>query len=339
MLMIKRVSVAMLLVSVALSSGCVMDVSEESAALTGELPMPRGLAHGAVNTLTHSIRVGPHRYVVVRESFSRASFQRTPRRAVLFLTGTPTTGDFANIPVDGYRGRELMAERGFFAYTIDFEGSGASTHPADGFALTFDALTESTRTVIEQLRRRRNVSRFDLIGEGEGGGVAVQLCADDTLIRSCTLSSMLYQSGTPQFEASFQSPEFRAMIFGAPNGYLDIPPPLYFNVLAAAPPEVAAWTLADQPGRYSMGLIAEELTHMPAYDPTGARVPGLIIRGELDQNAPLADTQLLAREYGSEGGASPATIVTIPGAMMLPRIEAPPQRERFWAAVVEHIDP
>src|SRR5690606_41121654 len=100
MLMIKRVSVAMLLVSVALSSGCVMDVSEESAALTGELPMPRGLAHGAVNTLTHSIRVGPHRYVVVRESFSRASFQRTPRRADLFLTGTPTTGAFANIPVD-----------------------------------------------------------------------------------------------------------------------------------------------------------------------------------------------------------------------------------------------
>lgn len=330
--------VSFLLLIAAVSTGCGFDSAEEPAAQVDELSMSGGLAHGAVKTLTYSIRVGPHRHVVVRESFTHASLRRTPRRAVMFLTGTPTTGDFANIPVDGYRGREQMAERGFFTYTLDFEGSGASTHPADGFALTFDALTESTRTAIEHLRRRRNVSRVDLIGEGEGGGVAVQLCADDTLIRSCTLSSMVYANGTPELEANFQSPEFRAMVFGAPNGYLDIPPPLYFNVLAAAPPEVAAWTLSDQPGRYSMGMIAEELAGLPAYDPTRARVPGLIIRGELDQNAPLADTEHLAVEYGSEGGASPATIVTIPGAMMLPRIEAPPQRDQFWAAVVDFID-
>ncbi|MGA9526049.1 MAG: alpha/beta hydrolase [Myxococcaceae bacterium] len=336
----KYVSCVWLVVFVGLCSGCALQAADQGAALSDEQSeMPQELTTEKVVTLTHSIRVGHHRRVVVRESFTRSSFQRSPRRAIVFLNGTPTTGDFFNIPVDGYRGRERLAERGFFAYTLDFEGSGASTYPEDAFGLTFDALTASTRAVVEHIRRSRSVSRVDLLGEAEGGGVAVQLCADDTIIRSCTLSSMLYQNGTDAFRAYFQSPEFRALVLGAPDGYLDIPPPLYFNVLAAAPPDVAAWTLANQPGRYSMGLVAEQLNGTPSYEPTGARVPGLIIRGELDQNAPLQDTQHLAQDYGSEGGAGPATLVSIPGAMMIPRIEAPPHNEQFWDAVVDFVDP
>ena len=85
--------------------------------------------------------------------------------------------------------------------------------------------------------------------------------------------------------------------------------------------------------------FAEELAGLPAYDPTGARVPGLIIRGELDQNAPVSDTLELAQAYGSAGGAAPASIVSIPGAMMQPRLEGAPHNDQFWDAVLAFIDP
>jgi pimeloyl-ACP methyl ester carboxylesterase len=317
--------------------GCGVEHVEETTARSQAIEeSPDGIE--GVITITHPVVIGPQRRVMVRESFSLAALQRSPRRAVLFIQGTPTTGDFYNMPIDGYRGRERMAAEGYFAYTIDLEGSGASTYPEDGLSLTFDVQTESMRAVVDFIRTARQVPLVDLYGEGEGGGIASQLCADDTRIRSCTLSSMLYKQGTDAFNAFFNSPQFRALIFGTPNGYLDTTAALYFNVLAGAPPEVASWVLANQPGRYSMGLIAEELVASPSYDPTHARVPGLIIRGEFDQNAPASDTAVLAAEYGSAGGAAPAQIVTVPGALMLPRIEAAPHNEQLWAAFLAFLE-
>jgi len=314
-------------------------IATEALAQPSATVVQEGLPPGQVLTLTHRFRIANDRRVAVRESFTVASWQRSPRRAILLLNGTPTTGDFYNIPIDGYRGRELLAQRGFFAYTVDFEGSGASTFPNDGFSLTFDVQTDSMRQVVDAIRRMRHVPVVDLLGEAEGGGVAAQLCADAERIRSCTLSAMLYKTATDAFRAFFLSQAFHDLIFGAPNGYLDIGPELYFNVLAAAPPEVAAWVLANQPGRYSMGLVAESLAEgLSGYDPTRARVPGLIIRGDFDQNAPASDTLMLAADYGLLGGAGPARIVTIPGALMIPRIEAPPNNERFWQAVLDFVD-
>ena len=327
--------VGCLLIGALLWSCAVDDVDETSSVNQAALSFP----HGPVITRTHTIRVGDHGRVVARESFTIESLLRWPRRAIVLLNGTPTSGELYNIPIDGYRGREILARHGFFAFTLDFEGSGESTFPEDGFSLTFDAHTDAMRDVVDYIRAARFVPRVDVLGEAEGGGVAAQLCADAARIRSCTLSSMLYRTPTDAFNAFFQSPGFRAMVFGAPQGYLDIPPELYFNVLVASPPDVATWTLANQPGRYSMGLIAEELAGLPAYDPTGARVPGLIIRGELDQNAPVSDTLELAQAYGSAGGAAPASIVSIPGAMMQPRLEGAPHNDQFWDAVLAFIDP
>ncbi len=318
-------------------AGCGVD-SLEDTSTTAQSIEHDGSAAEHVITIRHPVVIGPDRRVMIRESFTLASLQRQPRRAILFLDGTPTTGDLYNMPIDGYRGRERMAAQGFFAYTVDLEGSGASTYPEDGFSLTYDVQTESMQKVVDFIRTLRNVPLVDVYGEAEGGGIASQLCADDARIRSCTLSSMLYKQGTDFFNAFFLSPQFRALIFGTPNGYLDTTPELYFNVLAAAPPEVAAWVTANQPGRYSMGLVAESLIENPSgYDPTRARVPALIIRGEFDQNAPASDTEVLAAAYGSAGGAAPAQIVTIPGALMLPRIEAAPTREQFWSAVLDFL--
>src|SRR4030095_15577351 len=52
-----------------------------------------------VITLTHSVAIGGDRRVAVRESFTLQSWLRSPRRAILFLNGTPTTGGFFNISI------------------------------------------------------------------------------------------------------------------------------------------------------------------------------------------------------------------------------------------------
>src|SRR5690606_37039435 len=128
----------------------------------------QAVGHSPVITVTRPIRVGHQRRVMVTESFTVDSLLRHPRRAIVMLNGTPTTGDLYNVPIDGYRGRELLARRGFFAITLDFEGTGDSTYPADGFSLTFDALTDAMREVVDHIRTTRQVARVDVLGEAEG---------------------------------------------------------------------------------------------------------------------------------------------------------------------------
>jgi alpha-beta hydrolase superfamily lysophospholipase len=290
-----------------------------------------------VINLEYDVPVGPNRWIHVHESFTPRAWIRHPRRAVLLLAGTPTTGDFYNIPFAGYAGRELLAAQGYFAFAADPEGAGQSSYPENGFSATTDAQVAAITKVIDYIRHARLLPRVDVYGEAEGGWAATELCADGDRVRSCLLSSMLFRTGTDFFNAVFGSPEFRALILGAPAGYLTTTPDLYFNVISGSSPEVADWIQTHMPGRYAMGQIAEAVMHMPSYDPTHARVPGLIIRGEQDQNAPASDTADLAAAYGSATGAGPAEVVSIAGARMIPRIEPPPHNDQFWAAVLEFL--
>lgn len=292
-----------------------------------------------VYTFEHFVRLAPGRKVFVRESFTLNSWLRYPRRAVLMAAAVPVTDEFLNIPIDGYRMREMLAQRGFFAFTMDLEGAGQSNFPSDGFSVTYESQTELLLEVIDTIRRARGVRRVDLYGEGEAAGVAAQTCADARRTRSCTLASLFYATGTEFFDATFLSPGFRELVLNAPQGYLPLGPEAYFNVLSASSPEISDWVHATQPGTYSMGLIAEHFAARPAFDVTQANVPGLVIRGELDPNALLADSLHLADDYGSATGAGPARVVEISGAKLLPRLEPSPKNEDFWKALVEFLDP
>ena len=298
------------------------------------------LDYNRVFTLEHFVRISRDRRIFVRESFTLKSWLRRPRRAILMAAALPVTDEFLNMPIDGYRGRELMAKRGFFAYTMDFEGAGQSTYPEDGFSVTYDSQTEVMLEVIDRIRLARGVRQVDLFGEGEAAGVAAQACADARRARSCVLASLFYATGTDFFNAVFNGPEFRALVLNAPQGYLPLGPESYFNILSASGPDVIEWVQATQPGTYSMGLIAEYMRDPPPpFDATQARVPGLVIRGEFDQNTPLSDSQHLASDYGSASGTAPATVVQIPGAKLIPRIEPAPTNQQFWNAVLEFVDP
>lgn len=294
---------------------------------------PEGADLDRVYTLEHDVPVGPGRRIHLTESFTLRSWQRWPHRAMLMLPGPIVSGEFYNIDVDGYRGRDLMAQRGFFAFTADFEGTGRSTFPADGRTPTMDSQVEAFRHVIRYVRLARLVPRVDVLGESWGGGVAAELCSDRGRVRSCVLASMLYRTPSDFANMTFRSPAFRAFLDTLPDGYLPTWPDLYAGLVANSPAAVQAWVFANVPGRYTT-VPLYDVFDLPFFDPSLSRAPGLVVQGENDPNQSLDDARELVRDYG--GGAR---LVVIPGAGHIPRIEAPPHNVQYWEAITDFVDP
>jgi pimeloyl-ACP methyl ester carboxylesterase len=285
-----------------------------------------------VYELHHDVWVGPHRRVHLVEHFSVRSWVSWPRRGALLLPGTIVTSSFYDIDVDGYRFAEDLAREGFFVFAMDYEGSGESTYPEDGSAVTHEYLVDSARRVLPYIRLLRWIPRVDAIGESNGGAIAAELCADARRVRSCVMSSMLYTDPTPFLESVFLDPGFLAFLRSQPNGYLDVTPDLYFNITSRTSPEVTAEILATQPGVYAVEPLLAPV-ELPWFDPTRAEVPGLIIQGTEDNIATQADADLLAAAYGSAPGAGgTATVVRIEGAGHLPRVE--PGANTIWTSAV-----
>jgi len=119
-----------------------------------------------------------------------------------------------------------------------------------------------------------------------------------------------------------------------PDGYSPTSPDVYAPIVGSSPPDVQAWTAANEPGTYTTVPLYDVFT-LPFFDPTIARVPGRIIQGELDPNQSLDDTRELASDYGSAG----AELVVISGGAHVPRIEASPHNTQYWDAVIQFVDP
>jgi pimeloyl-ACP methyl ester carboxylesterase len=306
---------------------------EVTRALASKGPIAANLLN-RLFTIEHQVSVGNGRKIHVTETFSLRAWLRFPHRGLLMLPGPLTKGDFYQIDVDGYRGRDIIASRGFFAFTADFEGTGLSTFPADGRSPVQDREIQAMKSVILQLEAIRLIPRMDVLGESWGGGVAAELCADRARVKSCTLASMLYRTPSDFANMTFRSPAFRAFLDTLPDGYLPTTPDIYFPIVGNSPPAVQAWTLANQPGLYTT-VPLYDVFDLPFFDPTVARVPGRVIQGELDPNQSLDDARDLANDYDSR----PAELVVINGATHIPRVEALPLANQFWNAVTEFIDP
>jgi len=284
-------------------------------------------------TLEHYVPVGDGRTIHLTETFTLRAWARWPHRTMLMLPGPLVTGDFYQIDVDGYRGRDIMARRGFFAFTADFEGSGKSTYPIDGRSVSVANQTVVMHNIVRYLRAVRLTPRVDLLGESWGGGVAAELCADALRVRSCVLASMLYKTPSTFADMTFRSPGFKAFLDTLPDGYLPTDPSLYAGLLSHSSPEVQTWSNAHMPGRYTTGPLYA-VFDLPFFDPTIARVPGLIGQGELDPNQSLDDTRELARDYGPG-----ARLAVLPGAGHIPRIEVAPTNNSYWSEVIGFVDP
>lgn len=321
--------------------------ASEAALLEGVDPLPPELLEALLHygelseeeldhvyELHHFLPVGPGRRVHVVETFTVRSWVSWPHRGVLMLPGTLSLASFYNLDVEGYRFQDTLAREGYFGFAVDYEGSGSSTYPANGYDVTHDYLVAASRSVLQQLRLLRLVPRMDVLGESNGGSIAAELCDDRDSARSCVMASMLYDEGTEFFDAVFLDPGFVWFLMNQPDGYLNAGPEMYFNIASRMSPEVAAETLATQPGRFALGPVVAGMNGLPWFDPTHAQVPGLVIQGTEDNVATQADNDVLAAVYGSapDGGGA-ATVVRIEGAGMIPRVEPAPFNQ-IWTEIV-----
>ncbi len=274
----------------------------------------------------HDVPIEEGESLRVRESFTLRSWLRRPKRAVLFLTTTAVTADLWRIPVAGDDGPEVAARNGFFAFTVDYVGVGDNYRPGlDALDSTFERNLEALRKVVRYIRYFRAVPKVDLVGESWGGAHATQLAADPERIRSCVMSSMAYKATNPMF----LSPEFAAMLESLPDNYLPSDPEMIVQMMRGAPEAVIAFVRETQTGMRLTTQLRQFQKGLPHFDPSVAKVPGLVISGPPE----AADHRALAADYG--GGAE---FFEIPGAGHAPRLEAPETVMAFWNRVFEFLE-
>jgi pimeloyl-ACP methyl ester carboxylesterase len=255
---------------------------------------------------------------------------RAPRRAAIFLTGPIALGSMTAIPVRGYDAAAILAARGYAVASPDFEGTGRSLGPADGRSVTTTSQVQAMAAVIRDLRERFQLGPADVLGESWGGGIAAELCGDPGRARRCVLSTMTYRNPPVLGAALFGSPVLQAGLQAMPSGYWQTPLPLYAGLVGTSPLPVQRFVYRTQPGRYPISQF-QEYARRPWFDPTAARVPGLVVRGSDDPFTSDADNRDLASSYG--GGARYESIA---GGGHLPRLQAG-TRKTWWHVVLDFL--
>lgn len=283
-------------------------------------------------TLDHYVPVGRSRWIHLRETFNIRSLLRRDRRAVLMLPGPLVTGEFYQLDVDGYRGRDIIANEGAIAFTADFEGTGESSYPEDGRSPSQEQEIAAMQIVLRYIRLIRGIDRVDVMGESWGGGVAVELCTDARRVRSCTLGSMLYRTPSDFANMTFRSPGFHALLDSLPTGYLPTDASIYAGLAAPMEPAVAAAFIDSESGLYTT-VPLYDVFDLPFFDPTNTRVRGLLVQGEFDPNQSVDDALDLVADYGGS-----MELVVVAGGGHIPRTEPSPVHDVYWDAVLGFLD-
>src|SRR5262245_49975548 len=202
-------------------------------------------------------------YVV--EKYTLDAVHREPRRALLMLPATLVTHTIWDARVDDtvdYNALERAAREGFFASTLDWEGSGRSSLPESGFDVTAERLIEDAGDVLEWIHRRRDVPRIDIFGSSLGSAIAVGLASDvggqpSSHVGRLVLTAHVYKNASDFGNATIFSPGVHDLLRHAPNGYVDTEPFHYGWIVSSATPEAQGYCFGTCPGRYAAGPTLE----------------------------------------------------------------------------------
>ncbi len=287
---------------------------------------------GQVITLEHNIPLGGGRFMRVQEQFTLRSWLRWPHRAILMMSSSAFNRKTFSIPVEGYNGTEMFAQRGFFVFTVDYIGIGDSFKPEDGWDANRDVIIPAVRRLLPYIRFFRLVPKVDILAEGYGATMAPSLAADSRRVRSLLMSSTVYKILGPFGPGT--NPFFNEFVLNDEDGYIPIAGQDYLPFLLGAPAEVVDFHYETQAGEYPAPLFGVTDV-LPIFDPGVARVPGLIIAGARDLVADPQDPFELAADYGTDG----AEVIVLEEAGHAPRVETPETAARYWAEVINFFDP
>jgi pimeloyl-ACP methyl ester carboxylesterase len=287
-----------------------------------------------VITLEHDLPVGGGRTMRVQEHFTLSSWLRWPHRGILMMSSSAFNRKTFTIPVEGYNATEMFAQRGFFAFTVDYFGIGESYHPESGWDANRDEIIPALKKVLKYIRAFRLIPKVDILGEGYGSTMAPALAADAHRVRSLLMSSTIYKL-VGEFGPG-TNPGFNDFVLNDEDGYIPIPGEGYlpFFIGFGTPQEVIDFHFETQAGEYPAPLFGVGEV-FPFFDPGVARVPGLIIYGLRDTQADPQDPFELAADYGTDG----APLILLETAGHAPRVESPEVAAMYWAEVFRFFDP
>ncbi len=328
-----------IIAALSMLTGCEPSGSPDAAAASSETLHESPICEHLV-TREHFVDVGGGVRLHVVERFGLDSIARPRRRALLMLPATLVTSVQWNPDVPGddegsYNGLTRAARAGYFAYAVTYEGYGESSAPLDGRTVTAERLLGEMGEVVEWIRHRTHARKVDLIGSSLGSSLAVALGGelspiDPDHIGRIVVTSHVYREVTPLFQSIFFTPELRAMLEGAPNGYAMTTPEAYGIILAFATPDAAAYGFATFPGVYAVGPTLEGFD-LPVFDARSGRAPLLQVWGDADLVTPRSDVDLFQAEYGG-----PSEVAVLPGGSHAPNFE--PVRDLLWDEVFDFLD-
>lgn len=286
----------------------------------------------------HSVTVENGATLQVFEHYTEGALEKHDRRAVLFLPATIVTNIIWNADVPDapeYNALDRTAEEDFFAYTLDYEGYGLSSGPANGADVTAERMLSELGDLVEWIRREHGVKKVDLVGSSLGSALAVALGGTRSPTKRknvghIVLTAHVYKTVTPFAAQVLLSPENKVLLEGAPNGYVDTFSQMYGIILAASDPAPAAYCFTNCPGHYATGPTLSGFD-LPVFDAKYGRAPMLQFWGDQDLITPPEDVEQFQDEYGG-----PAELEVLEGGGHVPHWES--VREQFWDKTFAFLD-
>ncbi len=295
-----KMSRSLLLVTALLLAGC-SQASEGSEDVQSADEALHGNGNAPVTTVDHFVHVSSGATIHVVEKYTKGSLFQGNRRALLMLSGTLVDSREYNLP-SPYNALDIAARAGYFAYAIDYEGYGQSSHPPDGKVVTKQRLLQESGEVVEWIRHSRHIRRVNLLGSSLGSSLAVELGGGNGPINrhhvgKLVLTSVVYKNVTPEFQQAFFSPAFQQLLLTIPGGYIQTPAEAYGPIVIGAAPAAANSVLTLVPDVYAVGPTLEGFT-LPIYPAQDGRNPAMQFWGDQDPITPLSDVQQFQSEYG-----------------------------------------
>jgi pimeloyl-ACP methyl ester carboxylesterase len=289
-----------------------------------------GIDLDAFHTLDHLIPLPEGGHIHALETFTLDAWLKPTSRGVLLLNGSAFVANHWSITADGYNGAQILADEDYFAFAVDFLGTGESYRPAHGSDAEYEDNREAMKTVLRYIRYFRDVRKVDIIGAGYGGAMGMELAADRHRVRSVSTSAMIYKQvqGGP-----LTNPGFVAFLQSIPNAYAFLEGRGSLIFMAEAPQAAQDFVVVTQGGFYPVDnfLVAAD---RPFFDPSVGKAPALILFGGLDFIAVREDIEELAADYGSHG----AKLVIDENAGHAPRAGSPTEAAWYWQETLAFLD-